>query len=120
MSKINIEVKNGWNYCFSTSDYENFVRRNKPCPICGSTTLSGIYCYIIDSLKEAGLLHEDFEETCCCCLVLKKFGLTELRDRLKGFYHHTTGDCLVIRFYNGIMYDDDVVRIHDWSKIELF
>ena len=95
-SVIRINLKNMWSYEFDTDDYEMLVQDTRRCSYCEDVWFDTVYCYIIDCLKEAGLLHEDFEEICCCCLVLKRFGLMDLRRKLIGFTYIEKEDYLLI------------------------
>ena len=127
MEKIRIRIKNRWNYSFDTDNVEALIHSGRRCPSCEETWLDPVYCHIVDSLKEAGLLHEDFKEMCCCCLVLKHFGMMDLRKKLLNFHYVREDDYLLADFCSRTKSSDIKrlsymfqIRIHDWSKIELF
>lgn len=42
------------------------------CEICGSY-LNKVYIYIINCLKDAGLLPENFMKLCCFCYIIKEY-----------------------------------------------
>ena len=120
---IRVKVRNEWNYEFYVDEDETLMHDNRLCPYCRSTYLDSVYCYIIDNLKEAGLLHEDFEEICCCCLILQHFGLMDLRDKLIGFVYSEKLDYLLIEFNCWEMAGKESILdiyIRNWSKIKMF
>lgn len=130
MQKIRIYLENKWSFCFDLDDQKTFPI-SRICPYCKKTPLNSAYCHIIDNLKDAGLLDENYKEICCLCLVLKRFGLEYLRHRLTGFLYSKDSDDLLIQFYHKQMplgiypKEKDLptrirIRIHDFSKVELF
>ena len=42
------------------------------CKWCGITSLSSRYIYIIEKLKKAGLLSQDYKILCCRCYAINK------------------------------------------------
>lgn len=89
--------------------------------------LNGTYCYIINNLKKAGLLDKNYKEICCVCLILKRFGLLYLRDKLLSFNYEEENDCFGMGFHynrkvNDLFWEGGVmnIKVYDWSKIEFF
>ena len=80
------------------------------------------YSYIIDSLKEAGYLDEDYKEICCYCKVLEKFGLLDIREDLHGFCYQEDSDVLLLDLCvpetvgGEIKWFDVEIAIHEFSK----
>ena len=128
MSTINIYLKNKWDYTFS-KNHDEYYKYSRKCSYCNTMKLDGAYCYIINNLKEAGLLDKNYKEICCVCLVLKRFGLLYLHKKLIAFYLEEENDRFIMKFlYNRKPKSNELlweraamfIRIHDWSKIELF
>ena len=114
MLKISLEY--GWWFKFYSDREEVYAYSVKRCPHCRAMFLDPVYCYIIDMLKEANLLDENFEEICCTCAVLRYFGLLDKVSELTEFQYDKEEDILFILFGEKITQ----IRIHDFSKIELF
>ena len=123
---IKIWVKDGWWFKFHSLEEGVYMYHTKRCPYCKNMFLDPIYCYIIDSLKKADLLDKNFEEICCSCVILRYFGLIHIVKDLKEFGYEKDNDVLTIEFWiwaeNWEINEEKVIeiRIHDWSKIELF
>lgn len=119
--EIYIDVEDYWNFKFDNvyclDDPINCTEIHK-CYYCDSTYLDKIYYFIINSLKEAGLLNKDYKLICCYCNVLKEFGLLHIREYLQGFYYYEDIDALRIIFCFDYMeiYSYDVM-VHDYKKL---
>jgi len=130
MGKIDIEVYDEWNFKFTGEKHGKSVNsiEYQVCGYCKFTPLDKTYLYIINSLKEAGLLNESYKPICCYCKVLNRFGLSDLRNELNNLSYYILDDILCIRFssyavgknnYNrSIKWENVDVRIHDWSKVK--
>ncbi len=99
MTIIHIIREDLWCYNFFTSksdpDIWNTPQRN--CSCC-NIHLTVVYSYIIDNLKEAKLLPEDYKEICCYCHTLQKFGLIGLKDYSSAISYSISTDILTISF----------------------
>jgi len=131
VQEIKIWLKNKWNFEFDTGNPKIILKNGRICPYCNNTPLDSTYCYIIDSLKKAGLLDKNYKEICCCCNLLKRFGLLYLRHKLIGFLYSEELDILLIEVLNFPIYflpstrEEKAqiilrIRIHDFSKVKLF
>ena len=127
MTIIHIGREDLWCYNFFTSksdpDIWNAPQRN--CSCC-NVHLSVVYSYIIDNLKEAKLLPEDYKEICCYCHTLQKFGLIGLKDYLSAIIYSISTDILTISFFTTSSIVDGIKErikkqvnfyVHDYSKI---
>ncbi len=116
--KISVDIRDHWSIKFHCIGKQVPVVFNK-CGYC-DVMVDDVYSFIIDSLKNAGLLSKDYKETCCYCFVLKKFGLMEFRKVLSSFHYHKAEDILEIHFYAPGGFNPDNrfnVTIHDYSKV---
>jgi len=59
-------------YCYSSDLFTNCLEQIYYCEECGGSFLSPTYVYIIDCLKEAGLLPESYKKLCCFCYNRRK------------------------------------------------
>ena len=84
------------------------------CGYCKIINLDRVYSYIIDMLKEADLLDEDYKEICCYCDLLRKFGLEDLRNHLNNITYIESTDILFLNFNKQQSFFP--VRIHNYSK----
>lgn len=127
MPEIEVSIKDCWTYNFYVDGKSDYPYSSRICPYCEGTLLSKSYCDIIDNLKEADLLDKDYKEICCACLVLKRFGLLDIRGRLAGIMYNPLDDSMLIEFLVKKVYPRDLkapylicIKIHDWKKIDLF
>lgn len=122
MREIFIDVEDYWNFKFDSAyclnDAINCTEVHK-CHYCNCVALDKIYIYIINCLKEAGLLNKDYKSICCYCDVLKEFGLLHIRKHLQGLYYYDDMDVLIVHFCfdNMALYRYDV-RIYDYKKLK--
>ena len=120
---LKIWLNHAWWFKFLSDDEEAYNYHAKQCSYC-IMWLDPVYCYIIDMLKEANLLDGNYKEICCSCVVLRYFGLLDRTDDLKDFEYDKINDSLLIELFT--KYRDSngritiQIRIHDFSKIELF
>lgn len=121
-----IHLHRGWNYNFTVEDWgdkEVFTTKDLYCHCCNAE-LDTVYSFIINSLKGAGLLHESYKPVCCYCVILKRYGLLEIKHMLDGIYHYEGVDVLKIAFSEVELIDGKRERVHfniricDWSKIK--
>ena len=120
MDTLYVDSIDQWNFSFMADDYRGLSADDDihRCSYCGITSLDKVYVYIIDSLKEAGLLDESYGLICCYCAVLKEFGLLDLKGNLSRIDYYRPLDILAIRFIFGKITKDYVwFFIHDYSKI---
>lgn len=123
MSKIDIQKIDHWLYNFFTDriDEEIYNTGKELCYYCGEAGIDKIYSYIINCLKEAKLLSQDYKVICCYCKILQKFGLIELSKNLTGFFYHRYIDVLSVNFgfnKNTINEECLTINVHDYSKWE--
>ncbi len=120
---IEIEKEDYWCYQFFTyrSDSDIWRSAQKYCSYCGREIVK-IYSYIIDNLREANLLPEDYKLICCYCQTLQKCGLMELNKHLNMIDYNTSKDILIISF--ALPIKERIMKreyiffyIHDFSKI---
>jgi len=78
-----------WTTRFSV-DLRVFYRITELCEICRNYNLDKVYVYIIECLREANLLPEDYKKICCSCFIIK--------EKLGGNYHK--GCTLPLRMKN--------------------
>ena len=125
MAGINIRQDDQWNFNFDSPYTGYWLLPRHHCHYCG-IGINRTYSYIIDSLKEAGYLDEDYKEICCYCKVLEKFGLLHVRDDLQRLFYIKEKDIMVVYFSFDNMYNSESknyvvrtdydVRIHNYSK----
>lgn len=115
---IEIEIKKNkfWQYYFKTSNVDNEIYNTKEeqCYYC-NLYLNKIYFYILNCLREAGLLPKDYKPLCCYCKVLIEFDLLYLRQSLSMVHYITELDIFVLSFIFGAK--ELNVNIHDFKKI---
>ena len=121
MTKITIEKSDQWMYNFYTdkNDGEIWGSPDKFCNYCGMD-VNTVYSYIINCLKEAKLLPEDYKLICCYCDTLKEYGLLELESGLNQIFYIKKNDVLSITFrFRDNDNDEEIVyfNIHDFAKI---
>lgn len=116
MGELIIKEAYGWQYKISSSAvYEDIYScKTRYCYYCG-IGLNKIYSYIIDCLKEAELLIENYEQMCCYCNVLSKVGLIDLRNFLGRVNYIIETDLLVLIF-NYTAYTIEF-RIHNFREL---
>jgi len=120
VEKINIDFKDFWRFEFNKIPWYKGIER---CPYCSYMNLHRTYTYIIDSLKDAGLLYEGYKKICCYCAILKRLDMLDLSDNLNTIEYDYEDDILTISFtfftkVNGNTERQDIgINIHDWSKI---
>lgn len=61
---IKIKITKNWNTCFLSD--KKYNEKTIVCDGCG-TVLPDEYSYIINKLKQAGLLWKRFKPLCCIC-----------------------------------------------------
>ena len=121
--EITIKEQDQWNFNFYCDDNVIWNRPSQNCDYCCCALQKG-YSFIIECLKEAGLLPDDYIPICCYCYVLQRTGLLHLRKDLVGFLYKTELDILRISFdfdSNENRWGPDVriyFYIHDYSKVE--
>ena len=122
MNGLKIRSYDQWSFSFRADDYGGIPVGFQSCDYCRVTALDRVYVYIINSLKEAGLLDENYKLICCFCAVLKEFGLLDIKDRLNRIIYDDILDTLIIRF----MFRDSEIRdsesyvcfyVHGYLKI---
>lgn len=120
MSLIRIKKEDNWCYRFdSNAPFYTLNTRTARCSYCG-LYLDFVYISIIDDLKEAKLLPEDYKLICCYCDVLVKFGLIELRKDLTSFFYDHKDDILGISFIFSSGFNTRhrvYFYIHDFKKV---
>ncbi len=127
MTVIEIEKNDHWCYNFylDKADPDIWKSAQKCCNYCGGE-INKVYSYIINNLREANLLVEDYKLICCYCQVLQKFGLLELKEYLSMITYSEPKDILAISFLSTkkeILKDPGWLTgyvfffIHDYSKI---
>jgi len=120
MEKIFIKVEDCWNFRFDTDYYHGDVINSTElhrCCYCDIVALNEVYCFIINSLKDAGLLNKDYNPICCYCAVLKEFDLLHIRKYLEGFYYLKEEDVLIMHF--SLDYHERCdIRIYDYKKLK--
>jgi len=125
MHDIGIGSADYWIFNFSTCDVEIQDTKQQYCSYC-DTRVHRAYSFIIESLKEAKLLPDDYKQMCCYCAVLQEFGLMDLRKDLCNFFYDNNIDILKIYFAfeankNEIDWDNRYCfTIHDFSKVFSF
>lgn len=122
MGEIGINVRYHWSFNFDWGDRGVIRRSFQHCYYC-LNPLDKVYSYIINTLKDGGLLDKDYRQICCYCKVLKKFGLIDIRKYLSSFYYDEPNDILIITFRSdqteeGKLTPKYYVNIHDFSKIK--
>lgn len=55
-------------FAFECKEELNLREYTAYCPICNLTIIAARYQYIIEKLKDSGLLDKDYELRCCLCL----------------------------------------------------
>lgn len=121
MAGINIRQDDQWNFNFESPYTGYWILPRHHCHYCG-IGVDRTYSYIIDSLKEAGYLDEDYKEICCYCKVLEKFGLLDFKKDLNGFCYKEDLDILLVdlclsKTVNGeIEWHNLDIAIHEFSK----
>jgi len=121
MTKITIEKSDQWMYNFyvDENDREIWDSPEKFCDYC-QMDLNNVYSYIINCLKEAKLLPEDYKLICCYCEVLKEFGLLGLEKGLNQLFYNEKNDVFIISFsFKDNDSNEEIVHfhIHDFSKL---
>lgn len=132
MGEISIRQDSYWNFRFKTNydrellwDISNVEVHY--CDYCKCVRLDKAYIYIINSLKEAGLLDNNYRLICCYCKILKEFGLLHIRKDLQLLRYIKEEDIMFICFSFYLKYMDKSencsrerinydVRIYDYSK----
>ena len=119
MTKIDIVKYDGWCYDFymDGNDASVWNTPRKNCSYC-KMVLNKAYCYIIENLREAGLLPDDYKLICCYCKILLKVGLIGLKNSVNNFAYHQTTDELEINFNFGNKSKTEIITftIHDFHK----
>lgn len=133
MGEIEIKQNDYWNFEFKTPVYDSELLWDISnvgkhyCNYCRYVQLDKAYIYIINQLKEAGLLDKDYKLICCYCKLLKDFGLLHIRQKLTGLRYLNEEDIMLICFSFYREYIDKSencfreridydVRIYDYSK----
>jgi len=116
MGTIYIDRSSYWNFHFKEDDEIKHYQSHHICGYC-SATVDPTYCYIIDCLKEAGLIPQDYKYMCCYCRVLKEIGILEWRCNLNRFIYNPLDDVLTMLFSK--RNEDSVLyfKIHEFSKL---
>lgn len=130
MEEIDINVFNEWNFHFDVRDRDFWEIEHKRCHYC-KVYIDRAYSYIIECLKEANLLDENYEQVCCYCKVLKEYGLLDLYKDMSTFLYDKENDVLIIEFsfrerINSIRLENSksiiwhrlYFKIHDYSKVK--
>ena len=121
MAGINIRQDDQWNFNFDSPYTGYWLLPRHHCHYCG-IGINRTYSYIIDSLKEAGYLDEDYKEICCYCKVLEKFGLLDFKKDLNGFCYKEDLDILLLDLCLPKIVGEEVewcnvdIAIHEFSK----
>lgn len=124
VKRITITNYDCWNTNFHTNDNEIHSISPQHCEYCGFAINRG-YSFIIDNLKEAGLLVEDYKKICCYCYLLMDYGLMDIRKYLQGVHYNKVSDILHIDFSfekdGAVITHDDILcfAIHDYKKLKI-
>lgn len=130
--EIDIRLHNEWNFNFDILDQDldqDFwdVER-KQCCYC-KVHVDKAYSYIIDCLKKANLLDENYKQICCYCKVLEIFGLLDLYKNMGTLIYDEEDDILILEFVfseltggtannKQVFYHVLYFNIHDYSKVK--
>ena len=119
MKDIFLTVKSHWIFDFNDGNNSIFAKKELKCSYCDTIPLDRIYAYIIENLREADLLPEDYKPICCYCYVLEKFGLLDLVENVEFFRYNKAKD--IFRIYLSFRDDNGAIKdvyfyIHDYSK----
>ncbi len=118
MTKITIHKADNWLFDFQIDrrDTEITSTPRESCEYCHCVTLDKVYVYIINCLREAGLLPEDYKLICCYCKVLIEFGLRDLQSHLNSIQYFASINVLRIKF-NFFGTESFTFDVYDFKKL---
>lgn len=99
--------------CFG--EYINFGYGDEfKCEHC-EMALDISYCSIMNLLKEAKLLPEDFKHLCCTCYFFDRVGLLDIESEFDGWMYGVE-DSLVLDYWMEDVGEMFSIRVHDYKK----